>query len=135
RTIGIQHERAASWPDIEYGAERVFVAGDAVGVVWIGIVGQHIAADGRVFAGAGAVVAGDGNVVHFIHGNGHRGHVAGRSIAIDGVISEAVGTEALRVARLVVRTIGIQHERAASRPGIEYGGECVFVTGDAIGVI
>src|SRR5206468_1542900 len=110
-------------------------AGDAVGVVWIGIVGQHIAADGGVFAGAGAVVAGDGNVVHFVHGDGKDRKSVVQGIAVDGVISEAVGAEEVRVWCVGVRSVGIRNECTAGWTGIEYGGECVFVAGDAVSVI
>src|SRR5437870_2007640 len=93
------------------------------------------AGDGRVFAGGGAVVAGDWCVVRLAYGDSHRGDVAGRAVAIDGVIGEAVGAEKVGVRCVGVRSVGIQHDRAAGWTGIEHGGERVFVAGDAIGVV
>src|SRR4029077_20481367 len=53
---GIERERAVRGAVDQHGVQRIVIARDAVGVVRVAVVIQHVAADGGVFVGGRAVV-------------------------------------------------------------------------------
>ena len=135
RTIGIEHQRTICWPSIKHGGQCVLVAHEAIKVVWVRIVRQHVAADGGVLVRDRTVVASHRCVVDLVDRDCHRGHVAGGSVAVHRVVVEAVRAEVVRVRCVGPRAVGAEQQRAVCRPRDEHGGQRVFVAHEAVEVV
>src|SRR5205807_156442 len=72
--LAIERERAVGRTADQHGLEGILVAWDAVVVVWISVVGQDVAADGRVLVGGGGVVRCDRSIVDLPHRQADRGY-------------------------------------------------------------
>src|SRR5207248_550045 len=107
----------------------------AVGVVGVRVVRQDVAADGVVFVGCRGVVGRNRRVVESVGRPASGGHVARRATRIDRVIGEVVGAEVVGVRRVGERAVGVECQRAVRRPGIEHGGQRVFVAENSVGVV